>query len=202
MIGQVAQGQLEIAGVDGRHGAGRLPGWARLDRALERVVVDAASVIEVVGRGAGDGRGPGRVAQDRDVADAGIGQGEQQGIAGRIVADLAHELDAEPPSDRPPGNVGRPAGSRRPTGRIARHGRRRADDHDHARSTDQAGPASVVRLGASSRMTSTGPIAAASSSATIRAGIADHHDRRPVGMDPGLGDRLDVGRVTASIRDR
>ena len=55
------------------------------------------------------------------MADARIGEGQQEGVTGRIVADLADELDARAGVDRAPGDVDRgPAAAGRPLAGIAR----------------------------------------------------------------------------------
>lgn len=115
VVRQIAQSEVEVPGVNRRHWLvgnprTRWPGWGS-GLALVLVVFAIGQHRLVVS--AGDRRdrsGSSGVAQDRDVADSRLRQCQQEGVAGRVIADLADQLNLRPGGGRSAGDLDRPAG--------------------------------------------------------------------------------------------
>ena len=89
-VRHVPKGELHIGAIEDRG----VIAIAR--RPVGRIVDDRLVVhrrIQHLGFRGPPWRRPGRIAQRRDMADPHPGQSQQERVAGRIVADLADELD-------------------------------------------------------------------------------------------------------------
>ena len=138
-VGQIAKRERDVGGVERRWRVGRrvvVGGWrgqivGKRLRRRHRPRID--SRIRWIGRLRGqraNRREPCRVAQGRDMPDAGLRERDQHRVAGRVVAGLRDQFDASPGGGRRDRDLGRQAIRRGLVDGPAQS--KGPDDDDHA----------------------------------------------------------------------